>query len=89
MSDPTWVTVCTGHIGDTSSPRGGSDALEGVFFSFFLAWDPQGGEITRSSKGPTRGRTGPLRAKFHFTDKPTTQDLSEKRAKPATRDKRS
>src|SRR5882762_4346731 len=27
----TWVTVCTGHIGDTSSPRGGSDALEGVF----------------------------------------------------------
>jgi neutral trehalase len=27
----TWVTVWTGHIGDTSSPRGGSDALEGVF----------------------------------------------------------
>jgi hypothetical protein len=27
----TWVTVCTGHIGNTSSPRGGSDALEGVF----------------------------------------------------------
>ena len=27
----TWVTVCTGHIGDTPSPRGGSDALEGVF----------------------------------------------------------
>jgi hypothetical protein len=26
-----WVTVCTGHIGDTSSPRGGCDALEGVF----------------------------------------------------------
>ncbi len=27
----TWVTVCTGHMGDTPSPRGGSDALEGVF----------------------------------------------------------
>jgi hypothetical protein len=27
----TWVTVCTGHTGDTSSPRGGSDALDGVF----------------------------------------------------------
>ena len=27
----TWVTVCTGHIGNTPSPRGGSDALEGVF----------------------------------------------------------
>ena len=27
----TWVTVCTGHIGDTSSPRGGNDALDGVF----------------------------------------------------------
>jgi hypothetical protein len=27
----TWVTVCTGHMGDTFSLRGGSDALEGVF----------------------------------------------------------
>src|ERR1700730_508837 len=27
----TWVTLCTGHIANTSSARGGSDALEGVF----------------------------------------------------------
>jgi len=77
------------HCGQGMAAKPRSERTFLFIFSFFLAWDPQGGEITRSSKGPTRGRTGPLRAKFHFTDKPTTQDLSEKRAKPATRDKRS
>lgn len=56
----TWVIHCTGHMGDTSSLLGGSDALDGVFGHGRKAWDLVAMQCPMSSlpreRGSIRGR---------------------------------